>query len=61
MAKIIDTIYLAHDTVMEREERLRREQYRARRNRETVEERESGLEARSCKRRCQNAMMSTEQ
>ena len=38
-AKITDTIYLAHDTVMEREERLRRQQYRARRNRETVEER----------------------
>ena len=37
-AKITDTIYLARDTVMERKERLRREQYRARRNRETAEE-----------------------
>ena len=46
MAKITDTIYLAHDTVMEREERLRREQYHARRNRKTAEERESRLEAR---------------
>ena len=38
-AKITDTIYLAPDTVMEREESLRREQYCARRNRETAEER----------------------
>ena len=46
---------------MEREERLRREQYRARRNRETAEERIKRLEARSRERRRQNAMMSTEQ
>ena len=39
MAKITDTIYLARDAVMEREESLRREQYYARRNRETAEER----------------------
>ena len=40
-AKITGTIYLACDTVLERrEERLRRrEQYCARRNRETAEER----------------------
>ena len=38
IAKITDTIYLAHDTVMERKERLRREQYRVRWNRETAEE-----------------------
>ena len=61
MAKITDTIYLAHDTVMEREKRLKREQYCTRRNRETAEERESRLEARKAhKRRRQNAMMSTE-
>ena len=60
-AKITDTIYLARDTVMEREERLRRKQYRAKRNRETAEERESRLEARrACERRCQNTMMLTE-
>ena len=62
MAKITDTVYLACDTVIEREERLRRrEQYRARRNRETAEERESRLEARRACERCQNAMMLTEQ
>ena len=61
-AKITDTIYLACDTVMEREERLRRrEQYHARRNRETAEERESRLEARRARKRRQNTMMSTEQ
>jgi len=40
-AKITDSVYLARGTVMEREERLRRrrEQYRARRNRETAGER----------------------
>ena len=59
--KIINTFYLAHDTVMEREEGLRREQYHARRNKETAEERESGLETRSHKRRHQNTMMLTEQ
>ena len=54
-AKITDNIYMPHDTVMEREERLRRrEQYRARRNRETAEERESRLEARRARERCQN-------
>ena len=37
--KITDTIYLAPDTVMESEESLRTKQYRARRNRETAEER----------------------
>ena len=59
--KITDTIYLAHDTVMEREERLRREQYCARWNRETTEERQSRLEARIvCERRRQNAMMLVE-
>ena len=58
--EITDTIYLAHDTVMERKERLRREQYRARRNRETAEERESRLEARA-RERHQNAMKSTKQ
>ena len=37
-AKVTDTIYLARDIVMQREERLRRrEQYHARRNRETAE------------------------
>ena len=62
IAKITDTIYLACDTVMEKDERLRRGQYCARRNRETAEERESRLEARrACERRHQNAMMSTEQ
>ena len=60
-AKITDTIYLACDTVMKREQRLRREQYRARRNRETAEERESRLEARTAHDRRQNAMMLTEQ
>ena len=60
-AKITDTIYLEHDTVMKREERLRREQYRARRNRETAEERELRLEAKRAHERCQNAMMLTEQ
>ena len=59
--KITDTIYLACDTVMKREQRLRREQYHARRNRETSEEKESRLEARTAHERCQNAMMSTEQ
>ena len=39
-AKITDTIYLARDTVMERKERLKKEQYRTRRNRETADERE---------------------
>ena len=40
MAKITDSVYLAHGTVMEREERLRRrrEQYHSRRNKETAEE-----------------------
>ena len=38
-AENTDTIYMACDTVMEREERLRRrEQYCARRNRETAKE-----------------------
>ena len=48
---------------MEREERLRRrrEQYRARRDRETAEERESRLEARRARERRRRAMMSTEQ
>ena len=37
--KITDTIYLARDTVVEREERLRRrEQYCARRNSEAAKE-----------------------
>ena len=61
MAKITDTTYLACDTAMEREERLRRrEQYRARRNRETTEERESRLEARRARERRLNTMMLTE-
>ena len=40
MAKITDLVYLAHGTVMEREERLRRRRglYCARRNRENAEE-----------------------
>ena len=59
--KITDTIYLACDTVMERKERLRKEQYRARRNRETADDRESRLEARRACERHQNAMKSTEQ
>ena len=58
-AKVTDTIYLEHDTVMEREERLRREQYCARRNRETAEETELRLEAKTAHKRCQNAMMLT--
>ena len=60
-AKITDNIYLARHTVMEREERLRREQYHSRRNRETAEERESSLEARRACKRHQNIMMSTKQ
>ena len=46
---------------MDREERLRREQYCGRRNRETAEEREQRLEARRARERRQCAMMSTEQ
>ena len=61
MAKIADTIYLACDTVKEREERLRRrEQYRARRNRETAEERIKAGSQRRSHKRCQNTMMLTE-
>ena len=47
---------------MEREETLRRrrEQYRARRNRETIEERESQLQARAHEGR-RRSMMSSEQ
>ena len=61
-AKIPNSIYFACDTLMEIEERLRRrEQYHARRNRETAKERESRLEARRARERCQNAMMLTEQ
>ena len=51
MGKIADTIYLARDTGMEREERLKREQYCDRRNRETTEERESRPEARRARER----------
>ena len=62
MVKITDIVYLARGTVMEREERLRKEQYHARRNRETAEERQLRLEARrSHERRRQNATMSMEQ
>ena len=61
-ANITDAIYLAHDTVMEREERLRRrEQYHAKRSRKTAEERESRLQARRANKRRENAMMSTKQ
>ena len=39
MMKNTDSVYLTHGTAMEKEERLRRrEQYHARRNRETAEE-----------------------
>ena len=65
MAKTTDYIWpVMHvdvHTSMEREKRLRkrREQYHARKNRETAEEGESQLEEEHV--RCQHAMKSTEQ
>ena len=60
--KITDSVYLVCGTVMEREDRLRRrrEQYHARINRKTAEERELRLEARRSRERCHCAVMSTE-
>ena len=60
--KIPNSTYFARDTLMEIEKRLRRrEQYCARRNRETTKERASRLEARRARERHQNTMMLTEQ
>ena len=57
------SVYLVRGTVMEREKRLgkRREQYHARRNRETAEEIESRLEVRRACERHQHPMMLIEQ